>query len=360
MKFKDKTKLAMTAFAGHSTVRIATHCGELPAKDRTGIGRVANEIAPWREAFAYRAVRAAGVETAKARPVTITYVDSSKNDAKLTRKAAFIETAGDVADRLKAKEAHVIDSIDSMDGAGSENPADPAKMDRDAVMRVQLVEGLVGNSDFRLHLQIEKWWLGTNAPETVSPLWNMKAVRFTDGKELPLPVDFDLSSIVAPAKLKAQYPAFWSGATGDTQSQLNILMGARTRGSRTALDAARRALSAKQADVMALLKVKWLDAEALGVAAKLFTSFFVAMKDDKAFYVDVVAPGTAMEYLKADGALFDVRHDLPCAGDTVWIKRGTPSTTERSTSFEVSRSACGVDLAMTRSAPGSRWGWRSG
>jgi len=304
-------------------------------------------------------VRAAGVEAPKARPVTITYVDAAGAAPKLTRKAALIETIGDVADRLKAKEAFVIDSVESMDEGGDEVAASVAKMDTDEVVRVQLVEGMVGNSDFRLHPQIEKWWFTKNAPETVSPMWNMKAVRLPDGKERPLPVDFDLSALVAPPTYSPQYPTFWAGSSAETQSQLAIVMASRMRFSRAALDGARRGLAAREADLTALLQTSWLDPEARAVATRLFTAFFGLMKNDRDFYIDVVS-GENIDYLRPDGtpddeclantvrpgtpihrfgtknaalgieevALLDVRLDLPCNQDKVWLKTGTVSTTE--------------------------------
>lgn len=355
VKFKDKTQLTKTAFKGHSTVRIATHCGELQADERTNVGRVANEVSPWREAFAYRVVRAAGVEAPRARPVTIGYEEPGK--PTLRRKAAFIETTGDVADRLKAKEAYVVDSQVAAEEAGDELPASPGKMRVEDMARINLVEALIGNSDFRLTPTQERWWFGPTWSEPMSELWNMKAVRFEDGRELAIPMDFDLASLVAPPQFPAQFADFWGGQSAANQGQFQTLMASRVRFSRAQLDAARASLAAREAEVLKMLDTPWIDAESKAVATQLFPAFFQQMKSNAAFYVDVVAPDTDVEYVREDGtpddeclsttvpagtpihrfgrsnakgleevALLDLRFSMPCNKERVWLKKGTKTT----------------------------------
>jgi hypothetical protein len=349
--------LKATALEGHRTLRIATHCGELPPEERTPIGRVANEIAPWREAFAYQLVRAAGLEAPRARPATITYLDSGNGGAPLRRKAAFIETTGDIADRLGAKESFVVDSEE----ASAEAPADiagPERMDPREIVHVHFAEALVGNADFRLNTQFEKWFFLKSSPEVVTSFWNMKAVRMPDGKERPVPVDFDISSLVAPQTGPALHPKIWGGASGTTRVQFSVLQGARVRFPRALLDDARRDFAAREKMMTALLATPWLDPEAARTARELMTAFFALMNDDRAFFVDVVDDAEP-EYVRKDGTpddecittaiesgtpivrlgnaneklgleeviLLDVRFQLPCNEETVWVKKGIKTTT---------------------------------
>jgi hypothetical protein len=359
IKFKDKTKLDGTALKGHRTIRIATHCGELAPSKRTPIGRVANEIAPWREAFTYQVLRAVALEAPRARPAKIAYVDTGKKNALLERKAALIETTGDVAERLGGTEPFVVDSEAAASEPGADGDvADPANMSPNEMARVHFAEALVGNSDFRLSTETEFQLIRKDSPDPASPMWNMKSVRLPDGKERPVPVDFDLSALVAPQKGQAEHPKIWNGQIGSTRSQFTVLMGARTRFPRAIIDDARRDYAAREPAIMKLLQeTPWLDPEARETATALMTSFFALMKNDKDFFVEVVAPES--EYFRADGTpdedciattvpagtpvvrlgnvkkelgieevhLLDVRFQLACNQSSVWIKTGTPTTT---------------------------------
>ncbi len=359
VKFRDETVLRGTPLEGHGTLRIATHCGERPVEARTDYGRVANEASPWREAFVHQLLRGAGIEAPKARPVAITYTDTGKGSAALTRKAALIETAGDVARRLGGTEPFVVDSEIAVHDPRANDSAEPEQMPLATIARVHFAEALVGNEDFRLMRETETWWFGGEIPSTVSRMWNMKAVRFADGGEVPIPIDFDLSSIVAPRPNDVPPPELW-GRTGSARAQFRVLSGARMRFDRGTLDEARRAMATRRAAVEALVGTPWLDDEARRVTTELVASFFRLVTDDQAFYVDVIAPGKDVDYVRADGTpneaclttavpagtpvhrsgnvnvelgieevtLFDPKFQLPCNEATVWIPSGTATTTD--------------------------------
>ena len=77
-------------FKEGDVLKIGTHCGE--ASDEAlspKYGRLANEKSPQREALVYRLLQAADVPTLRARPASVTYMESGQ--PPLTRKALLVE-----------------------------------------------------------------------------------------------------------------------------------------------------------------------------------------------------------------------------------------------------------------------------
>lgn len=359
LKFKDSASRAHTPFAAAKKLKIITHCGEVPADQRTGLGRVANEIAPWREAFTYQLVRAAGAAAPRARPVTFRWVDT-ESDAEIVRKGALLEDVDDLAKRLQGKSLFVVDSELVADDPRAADAADPQKMDVADIARVHLVEAMIGNDDWRLHLNAERWWFSKTASDPMSFMWNMESVRVTaTQKEIPVPGDFDLARIVAPTKGPGFVPDAFFGENELSQDQYSQLMAARQRLPRAALEAARTELLGKRAAILARTDAPWLDPEAKANAKKMLTFFFDTLANDALVYSDVVADED-IDFTKADGSqdqecffwnvpagtpihrwghfdaahgteevsILDPRSQIPCIEPRVWIKKTTKTTTD--------------------------------
>lgn len=317
-KFKNKADAASSAFKGLKRIKIATHCGELAPTERTPFGRVANEVAPHREAFVHLVLRTIGLEVPRARPVTINYQDTSgAAGASLVRKATLIEDVDDVAARLGGKEARVAETeAEASEDDSEDELATVEKMNPDEVARVHFAEALIGNDDWRLNSDIEYAWVTPDYRDPRFPFWNMKAVRLPDGSERPIPVDFDLSRITSPTSGPVSMPEHWAGSSEAARSQFVALMHARMRLSRAQLDATRRELVGKKDRIMATLDTPWLDAEGRAAAKTLFESFFSIIEKDKSFYQPVVK-SSDLEMLLEDG-----QPDDECLSNT--IMAGTP------------------------------------
>jgi hypothetical protein len=170
----DKAQAAGTMFDGARKIKINTHCGE----GGTGtIGRLREEKATWREAALYQAMRALMMPAQLAKPLSITYLDTTTNET-ITRKAFIFEHVDLAAGRLGGK---ALESPETWEG-------DPAQvMEMQAIVRIHFFEALIGNWDW--HLRI-----GPSKPGG-GQLWNIDAVQLSD-KLVPLAQDFDLSSAV--------------------------------------------------------------------------------------------------------------------------------------------------------------------
>ncbi|NVB85480.1 MAG: hypothetical protein HOV81_44360 [Kofleriaceae bacterium] len=170
----DKAQAAGTMFDGARKIKIATHCGE---GGNGTIGRLREEKATWREAALYQAMRALMMPSQLAKPLSITYRDTTTSE-KITRKAFIFEHVDLAAGRLGGTS---LESPETWEG-------DPAQvMDMQAIVRVHFFEALVGNWDWHLRIGASKPGGGQ--------LWNIEAVQLGD-KLVPLAQDFDLSSAV--------------------------------------------------------------------------------------------------------------------------------------------------------------------
>jgi hypothetical protein len=103
LKFPKSTK--GTSLGGLKTIKLGTHCGETDAL-LARWNRVGNENEPIREALAYAVLRRVGVVSLLARPIEITYTDTSKQQSAvhfprnpLTRKAFLLEDESTSAKR---------------------------------------------------------------------------------------------------------------------------------------------------------------------------------------------------------------------------------------------------------------------
>jgi hypothetical protein len=176
-----------TPFQGHKKFRVNSHCGTGGPGDHAGrFNRVQNQISPIREDLAYRIVRAAGVPTYQTRLSQISYSDTSANGAlaATTQYGMLIEAGGEAAKRFMnaglvgAGSSYLNDSRGRPVQAG----AMYSGMRSEQVARVFLAEALLANYD---------WIFKDN------DLWNIDVFGVPNqAGQLPIPQDFDLSSIV--------------------------------------------------------------------------------------------------------------------------------------------------------------------
>lgn len=175
-----------TIFEHAKKIKLGTHGGE--TNELTPLGRRINQESTHREALAYAVLDAVGVPTLKARPATMTYVDTGTKKVapgELVRKAFFLEDDDDAAQRYGGE---IIKDAD--ENGGLDHEAISGKYDDADIARVGLAEALIGNVDWQLDRS----------------LWNVKAIKLKNGKVIFAPYDFDLAATVTafepePAKL---------------------------------------------------------------------------------------------------------------------------------------------------------------
>src|SRR4029453_4811605 len=139
-------QVGRTGLAGHSVLKIGTHCGETTGDAITAkYGRVANEHSPMREGFVYRLLDVVGVPTLKARQARITYVYSDGNSLRpesLVRNAIIIEDDDEAVKRLGG--TRQIDEKGFSNARDQFTPADTAV--------VAFAEAMIGNFDWCLKM----------------------------------------------------------------------------------------------------------------------------------------------------------------------------------------------------------------
>ena len=158
LRFSKSTK--GTSLGGLKTIKIGTHCGEtavpLPTWDRVG-----NEKEPIREVLAYAVLRRVGVVSLLARPIEVTYTDTSRQPSEvhfpqnpLTRKAFFLEDDGPSAKRYGGsviqKAQEILESTPE-DGAPFKD-ATSSRIDPADVALAVLGETLFDNPDYFVKL----------------------------------------------------------------------------------------------------------------------------------------------------------------------------------------------------------------
>jgi hypothetical protein len=271
-------------FVGLTTLKIGTHCGDTPGNTLTPkYGRLANEKAPPREAFVYRLLEAVDVPTLKARAARITYV--SPGGEPIVRNAMLLEDDDDAMKRLGA--------TDVLDPEFFEHAQ--ATFGRLDAAKVVFAEALVGNFD---------WHLKISASDTyrASPhrLWNMLALKRADGTSIPLITDFDIAGIVTgnhewfPMVFDENFVSSRSRPQVEVIAQLQM---ARSRFSRSELDAVRNHFIQRKAAAFQALAESNLDSDGMQNARGYLTAFFAAIEMEDGFYMPVVAKPGVKAYL---------------------------------------------------------------
>jgi len=155
LEFK-KEEMAGTVFAGHSWIKLGTHCRSNAVFEQYVL----------REYTAYRIFNLITPQSFRARLARPTYVEASTQKPIATRFGMLIEDDDDVAKRM---EGRVTEQMQYRF----------RHMDMDYVTLMTLFEYLLGNTDVSIYSQ-----------------HNVRIVERPDGKRFPVPYDFDYSGLV--------------------------------------------------------------------------------------------------------------------------------------------------------------------
>jgi hypothetical protein len=306
LKLRFAKPPASPPFAGLRTLKIGTHCGDLPDGQLTQkYGRLANPKSPYREAWVYRLLGVMGVPTLKARPAEITYASATGNPP-LVRPAMLLEDDGDARKRL-----------------GAEGEIEPAQFDTAqstfstaALADVMFAEAMIGNFDWCLKLTPTD----TYRCDAQKRLWNILALRRGERRAIPLIYDFDLAGMVTgshPWFAKVYDKAFAPSRSAIEVEVLSQVQRTRSVLSRAELDAARRRFVERKGAAFQALDHSGLDSEGARIAREYLTSFFNAIESDDHFYRPVVAT-EGVEVFADDAS------SQPACGNQSTVPLGTP------------------------------------
>jgi hypothetical protein len=281
-----------TVLAGHSVLKIGTHCGETTGEAITAkYGRVANEQSPVREGFVYRLLDVMGVPTLKARQARITYVYTDGNSSRpesVVRNAIIIEDDDEAVKRLGG--TRQIDEKGFTSAHDQFTPADTAI--------VAFAEAMIGNFDWCLKMTRDDAYR-CNARH---PLWNVLAVVGSDNRARPLIYDFDVAGMVTGRHRwfkDVYYDGFVESRSQPTLEVLGQVQRTRSLFSRAELDAARQHFMQKKTDAYRTLESSNVDAAGKQRIREYLDAFFTAIGTDDAFYRPAVVADGVRAYLDA-------------------------------------------------------------
>lgn len=296
-------------FDSVDVLKIGTHCGDAAPDTLTPkYGRLANELAPRREAMVYSLLAAAGVPTLLARPARITYAGRGASaQPTLTRYALLLEDDDAAAARLGAAEMLTEDTFDS--AAHRFSPPDTA--------RLALAEAMIGNFDWCLRMFPGDIYRCDDR----HPLWNILGLSGIGSRALPLPYDFDLSGPVVGRHV--WFDQVFDRTFVDPPSAVRVevlaqVQRTRTLFTRAVLDDARASfVSARTAIEVAITNAD-VDERGRDLARQYVGAFFEVITDDARFYQPVLVEGGHVAWLDPDGQTF------ACGADSSTVPEGTP------------------------------------
>jgi hypothetical protein len=163
---QDKTK--DTPFEGQTMLPLTTHCGQGVSLEaaQTRVRPSQWEQYLLKEYLAHLLYNEITELSIKARLVRMTYPNPNKRGQKIKNYAFFTEHFESVAAR-------------NDDEVLARHSFDPDKLDMDAANLVALFQFMIGNTDWSIVRER-----------------NIVLLQDTDGKQLPLPFDFDMSGLV--------------------------------------------------------------------------------------------------------------------------------------------------------------------
>jgi len=154
----SKKDVKGTVFEGQGSLKLVTHCQNFGEYDQYVLA----------EALAYRIGNVLTPQSFRTRLARTTYVDGTTGKPGATRWSFFVEDQDDVARRMEGRIAPIEKLLFR-------------NLDRPSLLRVMLLETLIGNTDFSIHA-----------------LHNIRLVQDAAGVVRPLAYDFDVSGLVNP------------------------------------------------------------------------------------------------------------------------------------------------------------------
>ena len=277
-------------FAGISSLKIGTHCGDSSGDTLTAkFGRLPNEQSPYREAFIYRLLDVLQVPTLKARPARITYV-SNGWPQPLVRNAMLLEDDDDARTRLGADA--------EIQPASFSNAQDEFTATDTA--QIAFAQALIGNFDWCLRMTADDKY----RCDARRILWNVVALR-GGGRTFPLIYDFDVAGMVAGRH--SWFGLVYNEAFVSSKSHVEVeVVGQvqRTRAlfARDVLDSTRARFMERKAEAYKALRGAALDEPGRRRIQEYLDAFYNAIGSDAAFYGPVVTAPNTMPYATADRA----------------------------------------------------------
>jgi hypothetical protein len=164
----DPLETADTPFRDQSVLPLTTHCGQGLSIEAM---RVRQYRSTWeqnllKEYLAHRLYNVITDVSMNARLVRMTYPNPDKPDRKIVNYAFFTEHFESVANRIDA-------------GLLPRGSFDHEKLDQSSAARVALFQYMIGNTDWSIVRER-----------------NIVLLQETDGTQVPLPYDFDMSGLV--------------------------------------------------------------------------------------------------------------------------------------------------------------------
>lgn len=187
VEIAETEKLADTAFKGARNFRINTHVSTEPQTSHTGMGRLNDERAPYREAMGFEIARAMGLPTPAFRRARIAY-DDAGSKKRFVREALLIETDKKTAERFGAE---VLSAEEFLSSEG------PSRIKTRLAANFFMFQALIGNDDTGLRFKNES----TMATEFYRPLFNTTVFQLPSGEQFPLVYDLDMSQLMTNQKI---------------------------------------------------------------------------------------------------------------------------------------------------------------
>jgi hypothetical protein len=297
-------------FAGIRTLKLGTHCADLPGQQLTPrFGRLGNQKAPLREAMVYALLDAVEVPTLRSRPARVAYIftdGTGHRRASLVRNALLIEDDDDAKQRLGATIQLRDDRFDTARSTFQE--ADSA--------RLAFGQAMVGNFDWCL-----RFYPGDRYRcDDLHPLWNILGFARDDGWTLPLAYDFDLSGIVVGQH--DWFEKMFSTSFVASRSRVEIevlaqLQRTRSLFGRERLDQTREEFLRHRDAAYRVIREIGADAGGQALATAHLDAFFAIIGSDQQFYRPVVVGKNVTAFLDSAGT-------QPACGDRSMIPVGTP------------------------------------
>ncbi len=245
----NKEDVKGTPFRGQDELKLVTHCDKGERWEQYYI----------KEYLAYRFFNEITEKSYRARPLAVTYVDSSNNAGDGPRFGFVIEDISDVAKR---------NDLSKLDLPSAKR----AQLDKVQASQVALFEYLIANVDFEV----------LSGPQDDKCCHNARLIGDNNDSNLvAVPYDFDSSGFV-----DAHYavPNDFLGIRAVTQ---RLYRGYCVHND--TLEAARQQYIAKEADIMGLISSESrLTARNAKTANKFVGEFFETLKSDKDFQKDII------------------------------------------------------------------------
>jgi hypothetical protein len=152
----DKARMKGTPFAGHSALKLGTHCRESGEYEQYVL----------REYAVYRVFNLLTPRSFRARLAKATYVDARNDRTIVSRYAIFLEDDDDVAERQLGRTV----TVKGIPFTG---------LDPESLTLMMVFEYMIGNTDV-----------------SVASQHNVVLVQTREGRRYPVPYDFDYSGLV--------------------------------------------------------------------------------------------------------------------------------------------------------------------